>query len=740
MSTTESLLTAALDGLIDLHVLAEPVRDADDSIADFVVLLVNQTALDAWGVAREDVLGVGLLEILPGLRDAGIFGHLVTTSRTGEPTVLVEQEYASEMLGSVAYFDVRATRASGDLVSISWADVTARHLASVAADEARERYRLLAENASDVVLCTTEWALEWVSPSVEAILGWRSEQLLGSSPQYLMHPDDAAMVWSARAPRAAGPQRTEARVRCADGSYRWMDVRFNLAGSQASGQALWAVSCRDIDAEVAVRAHLRDERAMFEAIKESVTDAFATVDRFGTVIAWNGAAVDMFGYGEHEALGQSYRLFMPEMYWAVVERWLGDVDGRELREAASRTHRVRLLHRDGTTFPGEYSMAVWSRGDARHVTVILRDVTRQQTVLDNLEYSRQELAEAQRLANAGSWTYHPRIGRFEWSDELRRIYRLPVTGQTTTMEELTDPIVEAQRQRVITAIESALAGGVEADVEFDLRCADGELKRLRGRVATATDPRDGSLRVRGSAVDITGAHRAAEARVRRTARHADYLARVEHTLRTHLSVVEGWSGILEKTFDDLPPTVRDEAIGAIRRNATSLVAQVKGLMNESAFLAQADVMEVGPVDVAIVAAAVAADYRGLAEGRRLEVSPTSGVVATASAEGLDTIVRHLVENSVHHAGEGGSVEVLTRSLPGRTVEIVVRNDGAPIPEGVELFAAFAKGRSSGGNGLGLHVVSTLVEAMGGRVTGGNRTDGAGAQFVVALPAAMEAQR
>ncbi|MFD0866276.1 sensor histidine kinase, partial [Tessaracoccus lubricantis] len=255
-----------------------------------------------------------------------------------------------------------------------------------------------------------------------------------------------------------------------------------------------------------------------------------------------------------------------------------------------------------------------------------------------------------------------------------------------------------------------------------------------GRIASSIDARTGAVQLRGSVVDMTEAHRAAEVRVRRTARHADYLARVEHTLRTHLSVVEGWSGILERSFDDLAPAVRDEAIGAIRRNSTSLVAHVKGLMNESAFLARADAIEVGPVDAAAVVSTVAADYQGLAQDRYLRVSPASGVTATASAEGLDTIVRHLVENSLHHAREGGGVEVLTREVPGRTVEIVVRNDGDPIPDDVQLFAPFVKDRASGGNGLGLHVVATLVEAMGGRVAGGNRTDGPGAQFVVSLPA------
>ncbi|WP_231979813.1 hypothetical protein [Tessaracoccus coleopterorum] len=78
-------------------------------------------------------------------------------------------------------------------------------------------------------------------------------------------------------------------------------------------------------------------------------------------------------------------------------------------------------------------------------------------------------------------------------------------------------------------------------------------------------------RLRGTAIDVTEMHRAEEARARRVSAHADYLARAEHTLRTHLSVVEGWSGMLETASNQMDEATRIGALGAIRRNATALV-------------------------------------------------------------------------------------------------------------------------------------------------------------------------
>ncbi|NHB86117.1 hypothetical protein G7085_20665 [Tessaracoccus sp. HDW20] len=57
--------------------------------------------------------------------------------------------------------------------ALTWADVTERHEAAHLVDEARRYFQLLAENASEVVIRSNlPGILEWISPSVEKVLGW----------------------------------------------------------------------------------------------------------------------------------------------------------------------------------------------------------------------------------------------------------------------------------------------------------------------------------------------------------------------------------------------------------------------------------------------------------------------------------------------------------------------------------------------------------------------------------------
>jgi len=67
--------------------------------------------------------------------------------------------------------------------------------AEVAAREAlrqsEARYRLLAENASDVVFQSDlAGFITWVSPSVTRVLGWEPEEVVGGHHNVLSHPDD----------------------------------------------------------------------------------------------------------------------------------------------------------------------------------------------------------------------------------------------------------------------------------------------------------------------------------------------------------------------------------------------------------------------------------------------------------------------------------------------------------------------------------------------------------------------
>jgi PAS domain S-box-containing protein len=102
--------------------------------------------------------------------------------------------------------------------------------------ESEERYRLIAENTSDLIaLLDAEERYLYASPSFARELGHTPAALVGAHRCALVHPDDlppAVSLWHEA--RRRGSAQTSYRVGHADGTWRWLEVRLTTATEQGS--------------------------------------------------------------------------------------------------------------------------------------------------------------------------------------------------------------------------------------------------------------------------------------------------------------------------------------------------------------------------------------------------------------------------------------------------------------------------------------------------------------------------
>ncbi len=130
-------------------------------------------------------------------------------------------------------------------------DVQAEHEAAEALVAAQEHYRLLAENASDVVFRTDQDAvLTWVSPSVTQALGWEPDQVLGRAAADFLHPDDLRRVRSASRSVLRGDRgRDEVRIRTCGGTYVWMAVMVRPVPRATGAATAFVGSAHNVETE-----------------------------------------------------------------------------------------------------------------------------------------------------------------------------------------------------------------------------------------------------------------------------------------------------------------------------------------------------------------------------------------------------------------------------------------------------------------------------------------------------------
>jgi signal transduction histidine kinase len=106
---------------------------------------------------------------------------------------------------------------------------------------------------------------------------------------------------------------------------------------------------------------------------------------------------------------------------------------------------------------------------------------------------------------------------------------------------------------------------------------------------------------------------------------------------------------------------------------------------------------------------------------------------------VEQVASNLLSNAIKF-GLGRPIEIIIRARGGRAF-LIVKDHGIGIEPDVlpRLFKPFERGvseRHYGGLGLGLHIVKTIVEAMGGTVTVESAPE-TGTIFTVELPAGSE---
>lgn len=232
--------------------------------------------------------------------------------------------------------------------------------------------------------------------------------------------------------------------------------------------------------------------------------------------------------------------------------------------------------------------------------------------------------------------------------------------------------------------------------------------------------------------------RAAEASMRR------FIGDASHELRTPLTSVRGYADLYKSGATQDADMVVDR-ISSEAGRMSLLVEDLLTLVR----MDEGRPMRRDPVDLLDLGVAAVDNARAGFPGRQVRlVNETRSIPVTiGDADRLHQVIGNLVTNALRHGGEDATVTLrLTQSPPGTEVPTVgfdVVDDGAGIPadDVPHLFERFyradvSRSRASGGSGLGLSIVKSLVEAHGGTISV-ESTPGVGTTFRVRLPAAAE---
>jgi len=212
--------------------------------------------------------------------------------------------------------------------------------------ESRERYRILAEHTSDVVLqVSREGLLEWASPSVADTFGWNRDEVIGRPISDFIPQGDWRNVADALASSASDGNATSGqfRVRRRGGRLIWVDATASSV-RDPKGHLVRVVRLRDVDARVRARIALQNSEERFRTAMRATPIGVAIINRDGYVVQVNAALSRMLRRSEQSLMGSRITsLTHPEDRSVDLDMW-NLLHGGLL---GSVTREKRLLDSDG---------------------------------------------------------------------------------------------------------------------------------------------------------------------------------------------------------------------------------------------------------------------------------------------------------------------------------------------------------------------------------------------------------
>jgi two-component system sensor histidine kinase KdpD len=236
--------------------------------------------------------------------------------------------------------------------------------------------------------------------------------------------------------------------------------------------------------------------------------------------------------------------------------------------------------------------------------------------------------------------------------------------------------------------------------------------------------------------DIDRARIAAETERLRSA----LLTSISHDLRTPLASILGSVSSLRLYRHTLNDKAQDELTATIQEEAERLNHFIANLLDMTRLESGAVAPRTEAIDLGDVIGSALRRADHLLSRHKIEIELEDGLpMLKLDPVLLEQVLFNLLDNAAKYTRLGTSITVRAQRTPERVL-LQVLDEGDGIPEGDlerifdKFYRVHAADQKRAGTGLGLAICRGFVEAMGGTITAGNRTDRSGAVFTLAFPA------
>jgi PAS domain S-box-containing protein len=228
--------------------------------------------------------------------------------------------------------------------------------------------------------CITHW-----NAGAQRLLGYAADEVLGRHCACLFLPEAAD----------AGQPAEELEQALAQGRYEDSGWRVRQDGSPFWARSLTAALRDETGRHVGYCQVLRDcgtqrqRELMMTSVFDHALDGIICIDHHGVIQSFNPAAEAIFGYTEAEVRGRNVNVLMPEPDRSLHDSYLANYLRTGEAKIIGIGRQVTGLRQDGSIFPLDLGVSTFQFDGLRYFTGMVRDLTQQQQLEDQLRQAQK---------------------------------------------------------------------------------------------------------------------------------------------------------------------------------------------------------------------------------------------------------------------------------------------------------------------------------------------------------------
>ncbi|MFQ5980574.1 MAG: PAS domain S-box protein [Candidatus Heimdallarchaeota archaeon] len=595
-------------------------------------------------------------------------------------------------------------------------DITDRRMAEEALRESEEKYRALVEQSVQGLAIVQDGQVVFANPRLEEISGYTFDEISMLPPGgflNVVHPEDREIAGRIVSQRLAGiplPPRHEFRILRKDGTVSWVETFANL--TEYDGKPSIQATYIDVTDRKQAEYNLRKSE---EALRESEEKYRTFVQNFlgiayradletWTPLFFHGAVEAITGYTEEELVAGNPRwdeVIHPDDFEKIHE----SAEKIRLVPGFSTEREYRIVRKDGQIrWILELAQNIWDDSETPiFVQGALYDITERKQADQALRMSEERFRTIFQESNDGvalvNITKDGHLGFFVeannafchltgldsaeiakfvprdlvTSDEYDRLNKEGVIGSWLS----DDPIV----------FEAAFLSGDETEVLVEVNAPKVILDDKQFRLMIIHD--------------ITERRQAEEVLQAQKEELSEFVHAMAHDLRSKIHNIQGYASLLEEE----PEPALAQTVVRLAQSMNDLLVRSVALADAGQVIDKSDTINLSALIQRIGDAEIPSS---------IEFYSDEFPSVACDAEKVAQIFQNLLANAVIH-GKPKKIRVIRDDTAGN-LELVIRNDGEPIPE-QKRSQIFDRGFTTqeSRTGLGLAIVKKLVEAHGWQI-------------------------